>query len=699
MPTTPDPNINVGDETQRLMEVFAIDHGIRDQEQQQSKIDEAARILSNGANGTVGLVLGFVQSGKTASFTTLAALAADNGYRIIIMLLGNTHLLTGQNTERLVGDLRIESRDDFRWASLEMPKATTDFDFYLDQPGRVLLITTLKRSNRIEAIAKALERSNLAPQVECLIIDDEADQASLNTMVGKKKESATYMAIQRMRAAIPRHLYVQYTATAFAPLLLEPEDHLSPTFLEVLTPGPDYAGGAAFFIDHRATVVRPLTKDEVGDGEDTSLPPGMRRSIDSFLIGSALARCRPDLPARVSMLIHTSGLKVDHAVIHGWTHSYLSSLRHRANGDLEDVGWITVRERLVGAAADYTAHGVTPVPVDELVEALRSVLSQAHLWVVNSSEEYEELDWARSPYNILIGGNKLDRGFTVKNLTVTYMTRSTTKGQADTIEQRARCYGYKRPYLDYCRVFAPPSVIDSFTSLVHTEADLRSSLLSWVESGRPLGEWSLSDGILLPDDMRPTRRNVLGELSQRSFADWSWQRGPSFDIDDNRENRKLIERLGLFDAPTSDFGEVHLNILESVPADELLAKVLVPWRRVASPGWDHPLLVRAIHRLNEAGLLDDMAVAMFQRKLKDGTIVPRERAFYRSLGEFGEIPQGRNDGTGYPGDRFLVPRSRPFFQVHRLKKKGGDEEAWALGLFLPEVAGGLARAIYREVAG
>lgn len=699
MPRASAPDIVVGEETRRLMEVFALDHGIRDREQQQIKIDEATRILSNGPNGTVGLALGFVQSGKTMSFTTLAALAADNGYRIVVMLLGNTHLLTGQNTERLTGDLRIASRGDFRWASLEMPKASTDLDFYLDQPGRVLLITTLKRSNRIEAIAKALERSNQAGEVECLIIDDEADQASLNTMVGKKKESATYLAIQHLRAVIPRHLYVQYTATAFAPLLLEPEDHLSPTFLEVLTPGPDYAGGATFFIDHRATVVRPLTKDEVGDGEDTSLPAGMRRAVDSFIVGSALSRSEPDLPRQVSMLIHTSGLKVDHEIVHGWVSSYLSSLRHRANGDPDDVGWITVRERLLVVASDYTDHGAAPVSPAELEVALRSVLTQAQLWVVNSSEEYEELNWARSPYNILIGGNKLDRGFTVKNLTVTYMTRSTTKGQADTIEQRARCYGYKRSYIDYCRVFAPPSVIDSFTSLVHTEADLRSSLLSWVESGRPLGEWSLSEGILLPDDMRPTRRNVLGELSQRSFADWSWQRGPSFDAEDNRVNRGLLDALGLFEAPTSDFGEVHLNTLNSVPSEVVLSTVLEPWRHVASPGWDHPLLKRAIRRLNQAGLLDDMAVALFQRRLKGGELAPRERAFYDSCNEFGEIPQGRNDGTGYPGDRFLVPRDRAFLQVHRLKKKGRTDEAWALGLYLPEVAGGLARAIYREVAG
>ena len=184
----------VGPETEHLMKVLELDHGISDPRERQIKIDEAARILSHGASGSVGLALGFVQSGKTMSFTTLAALDADNGYLIVIMLLGNTHLLTGQNTERLLGDLRIagpSAREDFRWASLEMPTATTDLDFYLDQANRVVLITTLKHAMRIESIAKMLERSVVASEVPCLIIDDEADQASLNTQVKRSGESPT----------------------------------------------------------------------------------------------------------------------------------------------------------------------------------------------------------------------------------------------------------------------------------------------------------------------------------------------------------------------------------------------------------------------------------------------------------------------------------------------------------------------------
>src|SRR3546814_1240158 len=100
---------------------------------------------------------------------------------------------------------------------------------------------------------------------------------------------------------------------------------------------------------------------------------------------------------------------------------------------------------------------------EEFEAALAYCVKLTRVWVVNSGEDGEDPDWKLSPINLLIGGNKLDRGFTVKGLTTTYMTRKATKGQADTVEQRARCYGYKRPYIRHCRVFAPKNVTDAFT--------------------------------------------------------------------------------------------------------------------------------------------------------------------------------------------------------------------------------------------
>src|SRR3546814_13190492 len=118
-----------------------------------------------------------------------------------------------------------------------------------------------------------LEASAMAADVDALIVDDEADQASLNAGASKGKVTPTYKAIGRMRAALPRHLYVQYTATPFAPLLLDPHDDLSPQFLELLSPGAAYTGGAAFFIDTLNAIDRTLSAtaaDEKAQGHRTA---------------------------------------------------------------------------------------------------------------------------------------------------------------------------------------------------------------------------------------------------------------------------------------------------------------------------------------------------------------------------------------------------------------------------------------------
>src|SRR4051794_2374117 len=237
-------DLTPGPEVMRLMRVLELTHGVTDVAAREQKVLEAQRILAHGPTAgqtaAVGVAIGFVQSGKTMSFTTLAALAADNGYRVVVVILGNTHLLVGQNTERLEDDLQIRQRDDWVWAHLHMPKATTDLDSLLAQDGRVVLITVLKHAARINSLAEIFEKNGLVRDAPVLIVDDEADQASLNAGVRKNRVTPTYRSIRRMRAALNRHLYVQYTATPFAPLLLEPQDGLAPEFAEMLAPGAGY---------------------------------------------------------------------------------------------------------------------------------------------------------------------------------------------------------------------------------------------------------------------------------------------------------------------------------------------------------------------------------------------------------------------------------------------------------------------------
>ena len=692
----------IGEETKSLLEVFKLHHGITDQGALDLKVAEATRILSHhtpdNKENTVGLALGFVQSGKTMSFTTLAALAADNNYKVIIAILGNTNLLLDQNTSRLMSDLRIDgpaARTDYRWAHLPMPSERTDIDWFLDQSNRTILITTMKNRSRIDKITKIFEASIYAKDINCLIIDDEADQASLNTKVRKGEESATYAAINRLRSSLPSHLYIQYTATPFAPLLLEPVDHLAPSFLELLTPGKNYTGGESFFIEHRAQVVRSLPDDEFEQYASKGIPDGLKESIDAFLTSSALMKCVDGVPHGASMLIHTSGFKIDHKELKDIVERYLSPLRTKAKLDSDDPAWRSVITRMNEIKENFLSNGIEPVDQDKFEKALAAVVAHAKTWAVNSDKDEQQLDWGLSPYNILVGGNKLDRGFTVKDLTISYMTRGVNNSQADTIEQRARNFGYKANYLQYCRFYAPQGVIAAFTSLTHAEADMRASLITWIDAGQPLQMWSANEGLLLPDGIKPTRPNVVNDLYQRSFTDWSWQTRPTFEPAEIAFNMTLMDSIGLTSAKVQEFGAVHLSVLRDISTDLLVEKLLVPWKTRASGGWDQPLLIRALTRLSKMGVLETMNVVYFQLKENDGSLVPRERKYHYELDCFGNLVQGSNVGTNYPGDRNLFEMNEPVLQIHRVTPTGENKETYALGLFIPKNEGTLDRQVLR----
>ncbi len=224
----------------------------------------AKSILARGIYPTehkksrTGLVVGYVQSGKTLSFTTVIALARDNGFRLIIVVAGISNSLLNQSNERLLGDLNVRNNGGyFRWKHFKNPvkKDLMSIKQVLDEwedksvpndqcPS--IIITVMKNHLHLKKLSYLLNELNLDDSA-ALIIDDEADQASLNTLVNKNKASTTYNLLIEIRELLPCHTYLQYTATPQAPLLINIIDSLSPDFVEVLNPGKNYIGGQVFF--------------------------------------------------------------------------------------------------------------------------------------------------------------------------------------------------------------------------------------------------------------------------------------------------------------------------------------------------------------------------------------------------------------------------------------------------------------------
>lgn len=611
-------------------------------------------VLSHGPLGDMpgqmtGLALGYVQSGKTTNIIGLAAGAADAGYRIIVALLGSTNLLVDQNGKR-IRDALIEGRKDYKWqevTGLKGAKGAQKISAELGR-GRILLIPTIKHAGRIRDLASVLAASNLI-DAPVLVIDDEADQASLNTSLRQGTESSTYAAISELRQALGAHMYVQYTATPYAPLLLDLNDHLLPEFVTLLHPGPGYTGGREFFVDHAAKVIRPIpTSDEqVSKTLPQRLPGSLESAIANFLVGAAALLWRDEELEPVSLLVHST----QRNDVQDRYHFLIQRLLKKWQASTDAAASFDDLETLL--RDEYNRLGAAGASLPDqvhLLPHLRRALRETTTWLVNSESAIKAIQWNASPVHILVGGNKLDRGFTVEGLTVTYMNRPPS-AQVDTLEQRARAFGYRGELLPYCQFFATPRTLKVLRETVFTEYDLRARLRDVVDGGGTVDDWAKDVGLLLPNGTQPTRPAVIGALNRfnRNGDGWHSLRQPGLDAADRMANASLVAGLGLPDAERRNYGRLEFRTLV-LPLAAVLDGLLRPWRlKSYSPGWRHDDIVDYLSRMD-----DDLSVPVLLMDDQHGG--PRTRK-WDELG-FVNLFQGRDGSTepgGYPGDRAVPP--------------------------------------------
>jgi Z1 domain len=643
----------------------------------------AAAILRHGgppgAEPVTGLALGYVQSGKTTAFSALTTMAADEGYRLIIAFLGATRLLLEQNRSRLEVALGLDARRDYVWQTVINAKGVKGGREVADflGRGRTVVVPVLKNAGRINDLASALERVDLS-KVRTLVVDDEADQASLNTKVASGEESRTYAAIARVRATLGQHLYVQYTATPYAPLLLEPADDLRPDFVELLHPGPGYTGGREFFVDHADQVVRviPDLDEQAPRGLPTMLPGSLVSATASFLAGAAMLLVNQAAQPPISMLVHSTHKNDVQSRYH-----FLLGRKVKQWRKAVAVGELPTE--LLDERARLVAVGAVDVTDMEFAASVGHALGETTLWLVNSASAVSRIDWRSAPLHILVGGNKLDRGFTVEGLTVTYMNRPASP-QIDTLEQRARAFGYRQDLLPYCQFFATARSVETLRGTVYTEYDLRAELRDWLDGGGDVQGWAERVGLMLPPGTRPTRENVLVGVDRFNVGGaWHQLRRPSLAAASRAANLELVQALGLSSAPTMTFGRNAHRVLSGISLREIRERLVEPWNLDSySPGWDRRRIEEHLARHPR----QDAPVRLVHLERPDGG--PRDRAWDSELG-LGNLLQGPDPSGAarYPGDRNLFDHDADPLsvevQVHRVRPRGLDvDEVMTLAVYL-----------------
>ena len=506
--------------------------------------EETSHILAHcnphdGVNNpeTTHLVVGYVQSGKTMSFTALTALALDNGYRVVIYLAGTKNNLLNQTAKRLEKDLIGGKSKNRNYYRLHIDPNKDEVDQIVGHLSLnshpIILIPILKHWKHINNLVTILTSPDFKEAMEgetALIIDDEADQASLNSYgrynsrvdadgyTAEERQSKTYESILKMRAVLPGNTYIQYTATPQANLLISMQDLLSPKSHTLLTPGEDYIGGKLFFgkgKNHdlfRGALIYNIPDDEVFHKKYNRLyriPKSLKDALMLHILAVAIVvkYLKVDGIEYLSMMVHPDNTIIWNKTFKDWIDAELIKWRRllrQPDGEIDKEEMMVRFKQLYKMATAFYEEFERP-SFNEIKELIPEVLNDYKTYLVNTDSEAEtDIDWNRYSMHILVGAEMLNRGFTVEKLATTYMPRY-TKGlsNADTIQQRCRFFGYKKDYIKSCKVFLPSWTIKDYLDYVDHEEELRSTL----ESCDTLEQAERK--ILLSPRLRPTRSNVL----------------------------------------------------------------------------------------------------------------------------------------------------------------------------------------------
>lgn len=513
-----------------------------------------------------GLVLGYVQSGKTQNFTALITKAADCGYKLIIVLSGVDNEIRRQTQTRVNRDI-LGASEVFSEAGVPYPKpgweyftdAENDFGNPPKKAKEVLssdspcCLVVKKNPTVLDNVISWLTNSgDVLGRIPVLIIDDEADQASPSTSKHDDEPTRINACIRSIIMLFTNCKYVAYTATPFANFFInsksksdEHGDDLFPSNFVRSLPLPKGYFGTADIYGLPSGVLRDgeevapagicrLTEDspdQFGDIDDANVPEGLNKAVTSYYISTALLILRNgsfDIPT--SMLVHVSHLNDDHEDNRTAVDAAVKQLRSAA---FSSLGALALRESMEGLyKEDYLDRELSfksalpDVQVsfpnfDDIWGLILKLLRDDHVEVrvVNGAEgSAPDFEGLNSPERnikvILVGGNLLSRGLTIKNLLVSYFLRD--PGQADTMLQMARWLGYRRSYAYLMRIFCSEQCHRDMEAIAGAEQDVRNQISELNNQGKTPAEFAIR--VRIREGLLPTRRNAMRTVNTGALS-------------------------------------------------------------------------------------------------------------------------------------------------------------------------------------
>lgn len=718
--------------------------------------DILARLENPTREGTWdrrGLVVGNVQSGKTSNYSGLICKALDAGYKLVIILAGMHKSLRSQTQTRIdrgiigfdtakspvynennawIGVGTLPSWPRLRVNSLTNSKNNGDFTRTVSGHSTTSLggdpyILVVKKNKSIleNLIAWALHTNGVSTDggkkiirnVPLLLIDDEADNASVNTTRAPEdgenpadyEPSAINAKIRELLLAFEKRVYVGYTATPFANIFVPSdivherlEDDIFPqSFIYSLAEPSNYVGPARVFgldgdpdagIDPQPglPIVEEISDqklffpDKYGkDHDPRGLPDSLKEALRIFILASAARRARGQTRQFNSMLIHIARFVSIQRRVYEYVQEEFTALQRRIRYDQSDTPgsvWIELeslwsRKMEPCSTAMQSQGSPPPVPWGEVRREIREAVERIQLRLING-EAGDVPDYHEHPDGInviAIGGDKLSRGLTLPGLTVSYYLRATR--MYDTLMQMGRWFGYRDGYLDLCRLYTTAELRNWYRHVALADIELRREFQTMVDCGMTPKEYGLRvrahpEGLLITalNKSRYTksmRLSFAGRLIQSKFLR----------TDVRKENSDAARKFltGLQKEKRSDNPDERHRLWIEVSAASVCAflrSLQVPARDVDADG---ERLAKFIERQQATGGLGNWSVLLVggdsaSKREKYGTFFDDLLPVIRTPVEVEEklptIVSMRNANILSPADQNVDFRGGKFSQAH-----------------------------------
>ena len=559
-----------------------------------------------------GMVVGHVQSGKTANYTGLICKAADAGYRLIVVIAGIHNNLRNQTQQRIdegfVGrdSASLMSSKDVKYIGVSkfgktrrpvtFTNSVKDFSKTLASGVGVPLqnlnepavFVIKKNSNTLKNLLEWLQEHSsrigtAKVDAPMLLIDDEADNASINT---KKRDEVSRIngQIRELLEMFERSSYVGYTATPFANIFIDPtnrdemlgQDLFPRHFIVSLDPPSNYFGANKVFLDEPRNILRSIEDNEdvlpivhTKELRITALPPSLRRAICTFIVARAIRLARGESHAHCSMLVNASRFTDVQRQLRNEIHQAVEAIKsavrvHAAlpvsqailDPDIKELHRLWTFEFKSSTEFDWKEvqghllEAVAPVSVVEVNSRSSGTLNYS--------------DHEKTGLNIIaVGGYALSRGLTLEGLMVSYFLRNSI--MYDTLMQMGRWFGYRSGYEDLCRIWMPEAAEGWYAHVTESIEELREELRSMEAANATPEQFGLKVRSH-PDTLIVTARNKMGAgkrmvvsigLANR-FVETSILKRDPVSLDLNRAAaRAFADRLASIGKPLADAKKVQ----------------------------------------------------------------------------------------------------------------------------------------------